>query len=49
MTKEQLNALGLNDSMLHVDFMIGDETLEIDGLTADGTWVPLFRQGDWVE
>ena len=49
MTKEQLNQLGLNDSMLHVDFMIGDETLEIDGITADGRTVPLFRQGNWVE
>jgi len=49
MTKEQLNALGLNDSMIHVDFMIGDETLEIDGITADGRTVPIFRKGDWVE
>ena len=49
MTKEQLNALGLNDSMLHVDFMIGDATLEIDGVTAAGQIVPIFRRGDWVE
>jgi len=49
MTKEQLNALGLNDSMLHVDFMIGDATLEIDGITAAGQIVPIFRRGDWVE
>ena len=49
MTKEQLNALGLNDSMLHVDFMVGDTTLEIDGVTAAGQIVPIFRRGDWVE
>ena len=29
--------------------LIGDETLEIDGITADGRTVPLFRQGNWVE
>lgn len=49
LTKEQMNELGVNDSMIHVDFMIGDETLNIDGITPDGEVVPVFRNGNWAE
>ena len=43
----ELQTLGVNDSMIHVDFMIGCEDLSIDGITADGRKVAVFRQGNW--
>lgn len=49
LTKEQMHEAGVNDSVIHVDFMIGDGTLNIDGITADGEVVPVFRNGNWAE
>ena len=40
--------MGVNDSIIHVDFMIGTEDLEIDALCEDGTVVPVFRNGNWA-
>ena len=37
----------VNDSSVHVDFMIGSPELEVDGLTRDGDVVPLLRSGAW--
>lgn len=48
MDKETLRSQGINDSLIHVDFMMGSETLQIDGETASGDRVPLFRNGNWV-
>lgn len=45
---EECHQLGINDSMIHVDFMIGSADLEIDAVQADGTVVPLFRNGGWA-
>ena len=47
-TKEQIDALGVNDSMIHVDFMIGCKDLEIVGRTHDGREVPIFKDGNWA-
>ena len=33
--------------MIHVDFMVGGPTLDIDGVTAEGKCVPVFRGGAW--
>ena len=44
---EDLRKLGVNDSMIHVDFMIGCDDLAIDGVTSAGSRVPVFRQGRW--
>ena len=49
MTDEERDAVGLNSSLTHVDFMIGSKELDIDGITRDGKVVPVFRQGNWVE
>lgn len=46
-SKEELIAMGLNDSMIHVDFMVGCDSLDIDGITADGSKVAVFRKGMW--
>ncbi len=47
-TLEECRALGLNDSMIHVDFMIGCKTMDIDAITEDGKTVPIFRKGTWA-
>ena len=48
LTPEQLAALGANDSLIHVDWMIGSGTMDVDGITAGGNAEPLMRQGEWV-
>ncbi|MGR3764569.1 aminopeptidase [Rossellomorea sp. NS-SX7] len=48
MSQDDLNAIGFNESMIHVDFMIGSKDLHIDGEKADGSIQPIFRNGDWV-
>ena len=48
MSEEELEAAGLNLSDVHVDFMIGSNQMDIDGIREDGTRVPLFRNGDWA-
>jgi aminopeptidase len=47
-SREELKNMGVNDSMIHVDFMIGTPDLDIDGITADGQKIPVFRNGSWV-
>lgn len=47
-TLEECREMGINDSMEHVDFMIGYEGLDIDAITADGKTVPIFRRGKWA-
>ena len=47
-TLEQCRALGINDSMIHVDFMIGCDSMNIDATTRDGRTVPIFRNGNWA-
>jgi len=48
MTKEELEAAGLNDSDNHEDFMIGTADLQISGITEDGREVQIFRDGNFV-
>jgi len=48
MTMEEAGKLGINDSIIHVDFMVGADDLSIDGIQADGTSVPIFRNGTWA-
>jgi aminopeptidase len=48
LSPEQLAAKGANDSLIHVDWMIGSGKLDIDGVTAKGSEEPLMRQGEWV-
>ena len=48
LTPEELAAQGANDSLIHVDWMIGSGALDIDGVTATGNAEPLMRQGEWV-
>jgi aminopeptidase len=48
LTPEQLAERGANDSLIHVDWMIGSGQMDLDGLTASGAAEPLMRQGEWV-
>jgi len=48
MSNEDLAALGANESLIHVDWMIGGPTMNVDGLSPDGAAQPLMRKGDWV-
>ena len=43
-----LDARGLNNSIIHVDFMIGSDDMDIDGITADGRSIAIFRNGTWA-
>ncbi len=47
-TTEECYARGINDSMIHVDFMIGTRDLSITGITKDGRRVPIFQNGNWA-
>ena len=48
MDKTQLAALGANESLIHIDWMIGSDEIDIDGVTASGAVEPLMRAGEWV-
>ena len=47
-TLEECRALGINESMIHVDFMIGSEDMNIDAICRDGSVQPVFRNGNWA-
>ncbi|MBR5569543.1 MAG: aminopeptidase [Oscillospiraceae bacterium] len=48
LTLEQCREMGINDSMVHEDFMIGCDSMNIDATTRDGKIVPIFRNGNWA-
>ncbi len=48
MSEDELKEAGLNRSQTHVDFMVGSDKMNIDGIKQDGTIVPIFRNGDWA-
>ena len=47
-TLDECRELGINDSMIHEDFMIGCDTMNIDAITRDGKTVAVFRNGNWA-
>src|SRR5580700_65034 len=48
LSPEELAARGANESLIHVDWMIGSAELDIDGITASGVAEPLMRGGEWA-
>ena len=48
MSLDEVHALGVNDSMVHEDFMIGTADLSIDAVCRDGRTVAIFRDGNWA-
>ena len=47
-SQEELYKMGINDSCIHVDFMIGSEDLDIKGYTKDGQEIQIFKNGTWA-
>ena len=47
-TLDELRAMGVNDSMVHEDFMIGSADLAVTGIRATGERVPIFTDGGWA-
>ena len=47
-SKDELKEMGCNDSMIHVDFMVGDKGTRIEATTKDGKTVTLFENGLWA-
>ena len=47
-SNEECRALGVNDSMIHTDFMIGCDTMNIDAICADGKTIRIFENGQWT-
>lgn len=48
LTPEQIKAQGGNSSLIHIDWMIGSDQVDIDGLREDGSRVPVMRKGEWA-
>jgi len=48
LTREQIAERGGNESVIHVDWMIGSNEMDIDGVREDGSRVPVFRKGEWA-
>ncbi len=48
LTPDQIAAQGGNKSLIHIDWMIGSDKVDIDGVKPDGTRVPVFRKGEWA-
>jgi aminopeptidase len=48
LTPQQLAARGANDSLIHVDWMIGSSQIDVDGINAKGVSEPVMRAGEWV-
>jgi len=48
LTPEQLASHGANDSLIHVDWMIGSNRIDVDGISAVGGSEPVMRAGEWV-
>jgi aminopeptidase len=48
LTQDQIKAQGGNSSLIHIDWMIGSDKVDIDGLRADGSKVPVMRKGEWA-
>jgi len=48
MTRDELKALGVNDSLEHVDFMVGTSDLSIIGITLDGKEIEVFKNGNFA-
>ena len=47
-TLDECHELGVNDSMIHVDLMIGCDTMNIDAVCEDGSVIRIFENGNWA-
>lgn len=49
LTKEEIASKGGNSSMIHIDWMIGSNQIDIDGIKQNGEITPIFRKGKWAQ
>jgi len=47
-TNEQMKEMGVNDSSIHVDFMIGTADMSIVGIKKNGERFQIFKDGNWA-
>ena len=48
LSKEEISKRGGNSSMIHIDWMIGSDQIDVDGIDQNGNQEPIFRKGEWV-
>ena len=48
LSKEEISKRGGNSSMIHIDWMIGSDQIDVDGINQSGNQEPIFRKGEWV-
>jgi len=48
LSKEEISKRGGNSSMIHIDWMIGSDQIDVDGIDNNGNFIPVFRKGEWV-
>ena len=48
LSKEEITKKGGNSSMIHIDWMIGSNKIDVDGVNANGDIIPVFRKGEWA-
>ncbi|WP_417310530.1 aminopeptidase [Devosia sp.] len=48
MSAEEIASRGGNQSLIHIDWMIGSDKVDIDGITQSGDRVPVMRKGEWA-
>ncbi len=48
LSKEDVKSRGGNSSIIHIDWMIGSNNIDVDGISREGEKVPVFRKGEWA-
>ena len=48
LSKDEIIKRGGNSSMIHIDWMIGSEEINVDGMNSNGAAIPIFRNGEWA-
>ena len=48
LSKDEIIKRGGNSSMIHIDWMIGSEEINVDGMNSTGASIPIFRNGEWA-
>ena len=48
LSKKEISKRGGNSSMIHIDWMIGSDKIDVDGIDKDGNSIPVFRKGEWA-
>ena len=48
LSKDEITKRGGNSSMIHIDWMIGSNEIDVDGIDQNGNSIPVFRKGEWA-